>query len=141
MKILTKRLGPAEVKCRCITIPSSKRTFFPAPGVEFDMSEGKATHRGRLDNQFRLRAPSWFRQHQAVKAGDEVTFLKENGFMRISLLRSFSKPENETFGWAHEVLDAIKDDEIHGVIRVSRNGFSVEIGERVKETQIAFDTA
>ena len=138
MKILTERLGPAEVKCRCILIPSSKRTLFPVPEVEFDILEGKAIHRGRLDNQFRLRAASWFRQHQAVKAGDEVTFLKENGFMRISLSRFFSKPDNETFGWAHEVLDAIKDGEIHGTIRISGNGFSVEIGEHVKETQIIF---
>jgi len=138
MKILNKKLGPAEVKCRCIIIPADNRTSFPAPGVKFDLFEGKVTHQARLDSQFRLRAPSWFRQHSAVKAGDEVTFLKENGTTRISLSRFFPKPENEAIGWGHEVLDAIKGGEIYGVITLSGNGFSVEIGEHVKETKIIF---
>lgn len=138
MKILTKRLGPAEVKCRCIVIPRDKKALLPPPGVEFDLSEGKATHKARLDNQFRLRAVSFFRQHRGMKARDEITLYKEKGSMRISLSRLFSKPENETFDWACEVLEAIRDREIDGVIRVSGNGFSVEIGEHVKETQIIF---
>lgn len=138
MKILTKKLMPAEVKCRCLVLPHDKKGNFPSPGVDFDVLEGKAAHRAKLDNQFRLRSPSWFRQHRALKAGDEITFFKDNGSIKISLSRSFSKPDNETFKWAHEVLDAIKDGEIYGLIRVSRNGFSVEIGEHIKETQIIF---
>lgn len=140
MKILTKKLGPAEVKCRCLVLPRDKKSYFPSPGVEFDMLEGKATHRARLDNQFRLRAPSWFRQHRAVKAGDEITLSKENDTINISLSRSLSKPENETFDWAHEVIDAIKNGEIDGILRINGKGFSVEIGEHVKETQIIFAT-
>ena len=140
MKILTKKLGPAEVKCRCLVLPRDKKNFFPPPGVEFDMLEGKTAHRAKIDKQFRLRAPSWFRQHRAVRAGDEITISKDNGSTKISLSRSFSKPENETIDWAHEVLDAIKNREIHGTIRISENGFSVEIGEHVKETQIVFAT-
>ena len=136
MKILTKKLGPAEVKCRCLVLPRDKKANFPSPGVEFDMLEGKATYRARLDKQFRLRAPSWFHQHRAVKAGDEITISKDNGSIKISLSRSFSKPENETFDWAHEVIDAIKNGEIDGIIRINGKGFSVEIGEHVKETQI-----
>lgn len=141
MKLLTKKLGPAEVQCRCIVLPRDKKNLFPVPGVEFDMVEGKASHRARLDNQFRLRAPSWFRLHRAVKAGDEVTFFKENGAIRLSLLRSFSKPDSETFDWAHEVLEAIRDGEIHGVITVNKTGFNVEIGEHVKNTKVIFERA
>jgi hypothetical protein len=138
MKILTKKLMPAEVKCRCLVLPRDKKGDFPSPGVNFDILEGKATHRAKLDSQFRLRAPSWFRQHRALKAGDEITFSRDNGSIKISLSRSFSKPENETFDWTHEVLDAIKEGEIYGFFKINRNGFSVEIGEHVKETQIIF---
>ena len=58
MKILTKQIGPAEVKCRCIVIPRGKKALFPPPGVQFDMLEGNMTHKGKMDNQFRLRAVS-----------------------------------------------------------------------------------
>ena len=138
MKILTKKLGRAEVTCRCIIIPRDKKALFPAPGVQFNVQEGKATYVGKIDNQFRLRSISWFRQHRTIKAGDEVTFFKEDGVIRISLSRSFSKPENETFDWAHEVLNAIRDGEIQGIFRVDGNGFSIEIGEHVEQTQIVF---
>ena len=138
MKILTKKLGRAEVMCRCIIIPRDKKALFPVPGVQFDIHEGKATYEGKIDKQYRLRSISWFRQHRAIKAGDEVTFFKEDGAIRISLSRSFSKPENETFDWAHEVLNAIRDREIHGIVRIDGNGFSVEIGEHVEQTQIVF---
>ena len=138
MKILTKKLKPAEVKCRCIVIPITKRTLFPSPGVEFKLIEGETAYKGRLDSQFRFRAASFFQHHRSLKPGDEVTFLKDNGHMRISLSRYFSKPENKTFSWAHEILDAIKDGEIDGIIIVTGKGFCVEIGEKVKETQIIF---
>jgi hypothetical protein len=62
-----------------------------------------------LDNQLRLRAAAWFRHHRAVKAGDEITISKDNGSLKISLSRSFSKPESETFNWVREVIDAIKN--------------------------------
>jgi hypothetical protein len=140
MKILTKKLGPAEVKCRCLVLPRDKKGNFPSPGVEFDISEGKMIHRARLDNQFRLRVATWFRQHRAVKAGDEITLSRDNGTIHISLSRSLSKPENETFDWAHEVIDAIKNGEIDGILRINGKGFSVEIGEHVKETHIIFAT-
>jgi hypothetical protein len=140
MKILTKKLKPAGVKCRCITIPSTKRTLFPSPGVEFKLMEGKTTHKGKLDSQFRFRAATFFQDHRSLKPGDEVTFLKDNGHMRISLSRYFSKPENKTFSWAHEVLDAIKDGEVDGIVTVTGKGFCVEIGKQVKETQIIFKT-
>jgi len=140
MKILTKKLGPAEVKCRCLVLPRDKKANFPSPGVQFDMLDGKEPHLARLDNQYRLRAPTWFRQHRAVKAGDEVSFFKDNGSIIISLSRAFSKPENETFNWAREVVDAIKNGEIDGILRITNEGFSIEIGERVKGTQIIFAT-
>lgn len=136
MKVLTKRLGPAEVKCRCLVLPRDKKGNFPSPGVEFDIFEGKAAHRAKLDKQYRLRAPSWFRQHRAMKAGDEINISKDNGSMKISLSRSFSKPENETFKWTREVIDAIKDGEIFGILKITGTGFSVEIGDHVKETRI-----
>jgi hypothetical protein len=138
MKILTKKLKPAEVQCRCLVLPRDKKGFFPTPGVFFDMLEGKTPHLARLDNQFRLRAPTWFHKHRAMKAGDEITLYKEDGSILITLSRSFLKPENDTFDWAHEVLEAIRNREIHGIIRVSGTGFSVEIGEHIKNTQIFF---
>jgi hypothetical protein len=119
-------------------LPRDKKGFFPTPGVEFDMLEGKTPHLARLDNQFRLRALSWFRQHRAMKAGDEITLSKEDGPILLSLSRSFLKPENDTFDWAHEVLEAVRNGEVHGVIKVSGTGFSVELGEHIKETQIVF---
>lgn len=140
MKILTKKLMPAEVQCRCIVLPRDKTGNFPSPGVEFDITEGKTIHRAKLDRQFRLRALSWFHQHQAVKAGDEITFSKDNGLLRISLTRILSKPDKETFKWMHEVLDAIRDGDVFGIIKVSNSGFIVEIGEQVKETQIILAT-
>lgn len=140
MKILTKKLGPAEVKCRCLVLPRDKKSNFPSPGIEFDMLEGKTIHRAKLDNQYRLRAVSWFRQHRAVKAGDEVILSRDNGPIHISLSRSLAKPENETFDWAHEVIDAIKNGETDGILKITNEGFSVEIGEHVKGTQIIFAT-
>lgn len=141
MKVLTKKLGPAEVKCRCLVLPRDKKEFFPHPGIEFDMLEGKTSHRAKIDKQFRLRSPSWFRLHRAMKAGDEIMISKDDGSMKISLTRSFPKPENETFDWAHEVLDAINNHEIFGIIRINKNGFNVEIGKHLKETRITFETA
>ena len=138
MKILTKKLGKAEVMCRCIIILRDKKALFPAPGIQFDIHEGKAKYKAKIDKQFRLRSISWFREHRAVKAGDEVAFSKEDGAMHISLSRSFLKPESETFEWAHDVLNAIRDGEIDGIVKVDGNGFSVEIGEHVKQTQIVF---
>ena len=133
---LTKTIGPAEVKCRCIVIPREKKGFFPPPNTRFDLVDGNITHQAILDRQFRLRAVSWFRQHRSLKAGDEVTFYKENSLIRISILRSFSKPQNESFTWMHDVLNAISDREINGTICLNDHGFSVEIGDHINETQI-----
>ena len=90
MKILTKKLGRAEVMCRCIIIPRDKKALFPVPGVKFDIHEGKETYEAKIDKQYRLRSISWFRRHRTIKAGDEVTFFKEDGAIRISLSRAFS---------------------------------------------------
>ena len=140
MKILTKKLGKGEINWKGVVIPRSKKALFPAAGVEFDLLEGKTIYRGRMDNQSRLRLAEWFRQHRNLKPGDEVTFHRQNGTMRISLSRSFSRPEKETFSWALEVIEAIRDGEIDGIIRIDKGGFSVEIGEHVRETQIVVGT-
>ena len=139
MKILTKKLGKGEINWKGVVIPRRKKGLFPAPGVEFDLLEGKTTFRGRMDDQSRLRLAEWFRQHRNLKPGDEVTFFRQNGTMRISLSRSFSRPEKETFAWALEVIEAIRDGEIEGIIRINKKGFSVEIGKHVKETQVMLE--
>jgi hypothetical protein len=59
--------------------------------------------------------------------------------MKISLSRSFSRPETETFAWALEVIEAIRDGEIDGIIRINKKGFSVEIGKHVRETQVMLE--
>ncbi len=136
MKILTKKLGKGEIRWGGVVIPRDKTSLFPTPGVEFDLVDEKTRHTAKMDNQSRLRMSSWFRQHRTVKPGDEVTFYRQNGTMRISLSRSFSRPEKETFDWALEVIEAIRDGEIHGVIRLNGSGFSVEIGDHIKKTEV-----
>lgn len=140
MKILTKRLGPAEVKCRCIVLPRSKTALFPAPWVEFDLLEGKATYRAKIDSQSRLRASGWFRQHRNVKPGDQVTFFKENGRLRIALSKNFPEPTKSGIDWALEVIEAIRDGDVFGIIRLNKNGYTVEIGDHIKETQVISGT-
>ena len=75
-----------------------------------------------------------------MKPGDKVTFSKQNGTIKIVLSRSFSRPEKETFTWALEVIEAIRDGEIEGIIRINKKGFSVEIGKHVRETQVVLET-
>jgi len=140
MQILSKRLGNGEVKWRGLVIPRRLKHNFPSPEVEFDLWEGKTLYRVKVDKQFRIRLASWFRQHPTIKAGDQVTFLKENGKMRIALVKNFSEPQRGTLDWGQEVIQAIKDGEIHGIIRITQNGFTVEIGEHIKETQIVVAT-
>lgn len=140
MKFLTKKLGKGEINWKGVVIPRSKKALFPATGVEFDLLEGKTIYKGRMDNQSRLRLAEWFRQHRNLKPGDEVTFSRQNGTMKISLSRSFSRPEKETFAWALEVIEAIRNGEIEGIIRINKKGFVVEIGEHVRETQIVVGT-
>ena len=140
MKILTKKLGKGEINWKGVVIPRSKKSLFPPPGVEFDLLEGKTIFKGKMDNQSRLRLAVWFRQHRSLKPGDEVTFSKQNGTMRISLSRTFSRPEKETFEWTIEVIEAIRDGEVDGIVRINKKGFCVEIGEHIKETQIVVET-
>lgn len=140
MKILTKRLGPAEVKCRCIVLPRSKTALLPTPGVEFDLLEGKTPYKGKIDNQLRLRSSDWFRQHRNVKPGDEVTFFKENGRLRIELFKNFSEPTKSGIDWALEVIEAIRDGDVFGIIRLNKYGYTVEIGNHIKETQVISGT-
>jgi hypothetical protein len=136
MKILTKKLGKGEIKWGGVVIPRDKTSLFPAQGVEFDLVDEKTKYPAKMDAQSRLRMSSWFRQHKTVKPGDEVTFFKQNGTMRLSLSRTFSRPEKETFDWALEVIEAIRDGEIHGVIRLNGKGFDVEIGDHIKKTEV-----
>lgn len=140
MKILTKKLGKGEINWKGVVIPRSKISLFPAPGIEFYLQEGKTIYRGKMDNQSRLRLAEWFRQHRSLKPGDEVTFSRQNGTMKISLSRSFSRPEKETFQWMIEVIEAIRDGEVDGIIRISKKGFCIEIGKHIEETQITLDT-
>ena len=120
MKILTKKLGKGEINWKGVVIPRSKKALFPAVGVEFDLLEGKTIYKGRMDNQSRLRLAEWFRQHRNLRPGDEVSFSRQNGTMRITLSRSFSRPEKETFAWALEVVEAIRDGEVDGIIRINK---------------------
>ena len=140
MKILTKKLGKGETNCKCVVIPRSKTALFPAPGVDFDLLEGKATYRGKMDGQSRLRASGWFRQHRNIKPGDEVTFFKEDGRLRIVLSKNFPEPTKSGIDWALEVIEAIRDGDVFGIIRLNKNGYTVEIGNHIKETQVISGT-
>ncbi len=85
MEILCKKLGKGEVDWKGVVIPRHKKALFPSPGVQFDLSDGTATYKVKVDNQFRIRLAQWFRRHPAVKADDEVIFSEENKTMRITL--------------------------------------------------------
>ena len=136
MKILTKKLGKGEINWKGVVIPRSKKELFPVPGVEFDLLDGKSVYKAKMDVQSRLRAPDWFKQHRNLKPGDEITFLKENGKMKITLLKNFTDPHKETLDWAEDVIQAIKNDEICARITINKSGFSVEIGDHIKRTEV-----
>lgn len=140
MKILTKKLGKGEIKWGGVVIPRSKTALFPAPGVEFDLRDTKTAYRAKMDNQSRLRMASWFRQHRNVKPGDEVTFFKENGRLRIVLSKHFPEPTKSGIDWALEVIEAIRDGDVSGIIRLNKNGYTVEIGNHIKETRVISGT-
>ncbi len=140
MEILTKKLGDGQIRWGGIVIPKSKLAFFPPPGFEFDLWEGKTAYKAKMDNYSRLRTTSWFHQHPSLKEGDEVTLLKENGKMRIVLSKNFPEPTKSGIEWALEVIAAIRYGEIYGIIKLNKNGFMVEIGNHVKETQLITST-
>jgi len=140
MEILTKKLKKGEINWGGLVIPRSKKNLFPPPGVEFDLLDNNMTFTAKMDDQSRLRMSAWYKQHRAVKPGDEVTLYKENGKIRISLSRYFLKPEKEIFNWAQEVIEAIRGGEIEGIIRLHKDGFCVEIGNHVKKTEIISTT-
>jgi hypothetical protein len=96
MEILTKKLGEGEVKWKGIVIPRKKKDLFPSPGTEFDLLEDHTTFKASVDKQYRIRLAPWFRKHPTIKAGDQVTFLKQNRKMRISLSKNFSEPDKAT---------------------------------------------
>lgn len=141
MEILSKRLGKGEVKWKGVVIPRKLKHLFPSPGLEFDLLEGKTAYKAKVDNQFRIRLAPWFRRHATIKAGDQVSFSKKNGKIHITLSKNFTEPEKGTLDWAQEVIEAIREGEVQGIIRIKKNGFTVEIGEHVKETQIMVGTA
>ena len=85
MDILTKRLKPGEVNWNGITLPRDKKGLFPAPGVVFDLHNGKDTYKVKVDSQFRIRLTEWYRDQLTVKPGDEVSFRKESGAMHIGV--------------------------------------------------------
>jgi bifunctional DNA-binding transcriptional regulator/antitoxin component of YhaV-PrlF toxin-antitoxin module len=66
-------------------LPRKQKDLFPPPGVLFDLTDGQATYKVKVDSQYRVRLPEWFGNHSGVKAGDEIVFSKENGIMRIGL--------------------------------------------------------
>lgn len=141
MEILTKKLGEGEVRWKGVVIPRKKKDLFPSPGTEFDLLDDHTIFKANVDKQYRIRLAPWFRKHPAIKAGDQVTFQKRNGKMHVALSKNFSEPDKGTIDWAKEVLQAIKEGDVQGIIRVRKNGFTVEIGGNIKETQIIFETA
>lgn len=85
MVILSKKLGPGEIRWKGVVIPRKQKDLFPPPGMPFDLTDGQTTYQVKVDSQYRIRLPDWFDNHPAVKAGDEIVFSKEDGTLRISL--------------------------------------------------------
>ena len=86
MVILSKQLGPGEVRWKGIVLPRKQKDQFPPPGVLFDLSDGQTTYKVKVDSQYRIRLPEWFGNHTTVKAGTEIVFSKENGTLHIGLI-------------------------------------------------------
>ncbi len=141
MEILTKKLGDGQIRWGGIVVPKRKLPLFPPAGKEFDLWEGKTAFKAKMDDYSRLRTPDWFHQHPNLKAGDAVTISKENGRMRIALSKNFPEPTKSGIEWALEVIEAIRDGEVFGTIRLNKNGYTVEIGDHVKETRVISGTA
>ncbi len=85
MEILSKELGKGEAKCKLIVLPRDKKSLFPLPGVQFDLSDGTNTYSVRVDKQYRIRLTQWFNHHPTVKAGDRVTFSEHNSTISVAL--------------------------------------------------------
>jgi hypothetical protein len=85
MVILSKHLGPGELRWKGIVLPRKQKDLFPPPGTTFDLSDGKTTYKVKVDTQYRIRLTEWFSSHPSLKAGDEIVFSKENGAFIISL--------------------------------------------------------
>jgi hypothetical protein len=139
MELLSKKLGKGEINWKGIVIPRNKTNLFPAPGIEFDLQEGRTTFKAKMDNHSRLRLSKWFRQHRSLKPGDEIKLSRQNGTIKISLSRSFSRPEKETFEWMIELIEAVRNGEIEGHVHINKKGFYLEIGEHIKETQVSLE--
>lgn len=85
MVILSKHLGPGEIRWKGVVLPRKQKDLFPPPGTPFDLFDGQTTYKVKVDSQYRIRLSEWFGNHPTVKAGEEVVFSKENGALRISL--------------------------------------------------------
>ncbi len=83
--ILSKRLKAGELSGKVIVILKGKKDMFPLPGVEFNLRDERTDYRVTLDRQHRLRLTDWFNNHRSVKAGDEITFYRDEAGVRISL--------------------------------------------------------
>jgi hypothetical protein len=138
MEILNKALGKGEVNWKGVVLPREKKSLFPAPGIYFDLVDGKEVYKVKLDGQFRIRLAPWFQQHPAIRPGDRIIISRDNGRMHIALSKNFSEPERGVFEWVEEVMQAIRNGEIHGILELRQDGFSVKIGKELKETEIKF---
>ena len=99
MVILTKTLGPGEIKWRGIVIPRNKKDLFPQPGVLFDLHDEITSYRVKLDRQYRIRLAEWFGKHPELKKGDEVVFSRDNGTMNISLAENIKRDTISLKDW------------------------------------------
>ena len=83
--ILSKKIKAGELRGKVIVILKGKKELFPMPGAEFDLHDEESIYRVRLDKQYRLRLTEWFNNHPSVKAGDRITFSRNDAGMHISL--------------------------------------------------------
>ncbi len=153
MEDFTKELQWAEIRRRNVCIPKGKQHLFPKIGQKLTAKDEQtgSLHEVAVGSQCRLIMPSWYGEHKGIRAGDMITFRRDNGSMSIGITprkatnaaymferRSgkLSIMEGKVFDLIIDALAEIEEGGIPAVVRVGQNGISIEWGESIKSTEI-----
>ena len=153
METIVKKLQPAEMKRRSVCIPKDKQHLFPRIGEKLTFKDELtgSTHEAIVGSQYRMRMPSWYEEHNGVRAGDTITFRYDNGNVSVNIEpKRLTKPVNvfERIGgkpsiFEGRVLDLIieafaeiENGGIPAKVRIAQDGITVEWGDHIKITEI-----
>ncbi len=88
METFEKELMPAEVSSKRVCIPSGNRHLFPKVGEKLVLQDTVTgdTYEAVIGSQYRLCMTEWYHRN-VVMDGDKIKFSKDNGSIRVELLR------------------------------------------------------